>query len=99
MKYHHCCTNPSFYGASSFDSRIGNWIVSIGTSFANSLLTIDNYFICLIKLWNLTIIVNTVQPFNLHQSSMFFLASSFNSDISNWDVSSGTDFVSSILTI
>ena len=98
-----------FYGLTAFNQDNSNWNVSSGTSFVSSkevksvnAIECESscgffYFLYTIQAtFSFTI---TSLPLLLYfyypKWGMFYSASAFNQDISNWNVSSGTSFVSS----
>ena len=83
-----------FGDAYSFNADISDWDVSNGTSFVSSLP-------CAMEFLNSNtctyiIIVSLFFIIIIFQGWMFASATSFDADLSEWDVSSGTDFVSSL---
>ena len=87
-----------FFEASGFNQDIGEWDVSHGSNFVSSqkqwlsrnwLLLMKYLFVWIIfSLWRYCLLIPTTK------GAMFYVASAFDQDIGEWDVSEGTDFVS-----
>jgi hypothetical protein len=88
-----------FWGATAFNQDLSGWDVSSGNLFVSSLevfasLKLFSSFVSSVK--DTTVLTMPISPFHFWQNGMFRSATAFNQPIGGWDVSSGTDFVSSL---
>jgi hypothetical protein len=85
-----------FSGASTFNQDLSNWDVSSGTNFVSTNEGTQCIHSSRVTSFSMIkpsqpIIISILFPY---QGEMFRQASAFDQDLSGWDVSSGTSFVS-----
>ena len=104
-----CVDAPAFYGASSFNGDLSSWDVSSVTTLFYSKQPLDwsfvvrgresvwsgSNYVCLLDDVCVGGIVGVVTFIGCVDAPAFYGASSFNGDLSSWDVSSVTTLQSS----